>query len=204
VRAFVAAPAAGAPRARPVTVLLHGLCDRPDWECAPFASLTSERGWLVCPAAEDRCGYGARWRLTGHADRDVVEASVAALAAQRPGEVATSEPRILMGFSLGGIAAVRIAESTPDAYSGLVVIASQVHPDAGALRRNGVRRVVLAAGDFDMTSAPLREDARRLSRAGLPARFVSLGQFGHGFPPDIEDRMREPLAWVAAEDELQR
>jgi hypothetical protein len=40
-------------------------------------------------------------------------------------------------------------------------------------------------------------DARLLERAGIPTRFVSLGSFGHGYPADMEERMREPMAWVA-------
>ena len=48
-----------------------------------------------------------------------------------------------------------------------------------------------------MTSKPLQDDARLLDRAGIPTRFVSLGRFGHGYPADMEARMREPMAWVA-------
>jgi hypothetical protein len=49
-----------------------------------------------------------------------------------------------------------------------------------------------------MTSAPLQEDARNLASQGVPTRFVSLGRYGHGYPPDMEERMREPMTWVAA------
>jgi predicted esterase len=198
-RAFVVPPRGGAPPARPVTVLLHGLGGHPESACAPFVAPVTERGWLVCPAGEDPSGAGLRWRTTDD-DRDVVEATLRALATRRPGEVDEAAPKVLVGFSLGGIAALRIAESAPGGYAGLVVIASQIHPDADALIRRGVRRVVLAAGDLDMTSAPLRADAVRLARSGLQARFVSLGRFGHGYPPDMEATMREPMAWVAADD----
>jgi hypothetical protein len=56
--------------------------------------------------------------------------------------------------------------------------------------------VVLAAGDLDMTSAPLQKDAQTLEAQGVPTRFVSLGHYGHGYPPDMEQRMREPMQWV--------
>jgi predicted esterase len=111
--------------------------------------------------------------------------------------VDASASRVLVGFSLGGIAAVQIAQGSSGLYEGLVVVASQVHPDAGLLEKAGVKRVVLAAGDLDMTSAPLQEDARRLAAQGLPTRFVSLGHFGHGYPADMEARMHEPMEWVA-------
>jgi hypothetical protein len=49
-----------------------------------------------------------------------------------------------------------------------------------------------------MTSAPLQEDARLLAAQGVATRFVSLGRFGHGYPADMEQRMREPMQWVGA------
>jgi predicted esterase len=160
--------------------------------------VSTSRGWLVCPRGEDACGGGTRWRLRGPDDAQLVEASVSAVAREHAGEVDQTAPRVLVGFSLGGIAAVQIAQAaSKGTYAGLVVIASQVHPDAAQLKRAGVQRVVLAAGDLDMTSAPLQQDARALAQQGVPTRFVSLGKFGHGYPADMEEKMREPMQWVA-------
>jgi predicted esterase len=192
-----AAPKPGAEAARPVTVLLHGMCGHPQSACGPFVDVSTSRGWLVCPRGEDACGGGTRWRLRGPDDAKLVEASVSAVASEHAGEVDVAAPRVLVGFSLGGIAAVQIAQASKGTYAGLVVIASQVHPDAAALRKAGVKRVVLAAGDLDMTSAPLQQDARALASQGMPTRFVSLGKFGHGYPADMQERMREPMTWVA-------
>jgi predicted esterase len=105
-------------------------------------------------------------------------------------------PRVLVGFSLGGIAAVHIAQGSSGTYEGLVVIESLVHPDPALLKRAGVKRIVLAAADLDITSAPLQKDAKTLAAQGLPTLFVSLGQYGHGYPPDIADRMRDAMQWV--------
>ncbi len=198
-KAFVYPPrgADGTEPPRPVTVMLHGMCGHPQSACAPFVDVATSRGWLVCPRGEDACGGGTRWRLNGPADGQLVEGSVRALVRSHDGEVDASAPRVIVGFSLGGIAAVQIAQGTTGTYGGLVVVASQVHPDAAALKKAGVERVVLAAGDLDMTSAPLQEDARRLAAQGVPTRFVSLGHYGHGYPPDMEEKMREPMRWVA-------
>lgn len=196
-KAFVYPPRDPVADARPVTVMLHGMCGHPQSACAPFVDVSTTRGWLVCPRGEDPCGGGTRWRLRGPDDAQLVEASVRATAREHAGHVDASAPRVLVGFSLGGIAAVQIAQGSSNVYEGLVVIASQVHPDAGLLEKAGVRRVVLAAGDLDMTRAPLQEDARKLAAHGMPTRFVSLGHFGHGYPADMEERMREPMEWVA-------
>jgi predicted esterase len=196
-KAFVYPPHTESASPRPVTVLLHGMCGHPQSACAPFVDVSTSRGWLVCPSAEDPCGGGTRWRLNGPDDAQLVEGSVRAVVRGHEGEVDATARRVLVGFSLGGIAAVQIAQGSSGKYAGLVVIASQVHPDAERLRRAGVQRVVLAAGDFDMTSAPLQEDARLLAARGMPTRFVSLGRYGHGYPPDMEQRMREPMQWVA-------
>jgi predicted esterase len=204
-KAFVYPPrgADGTESPRPVTVMLHGMCGHPQSACAPFVDVSTSRGWLVCPRGEDACGGGTRWRLNGPADGQLVEGSVRALVRSHAGEVDASAPRVIVGFSLGGIAAVQIAQGTTGTYAGLVVVASQVHPDAAALKKAGVKRVVLAAGDLDMTSAPLQEDARILAAQGVPTRFVSLGHYGHGYPPDREERMREPMVWVGASDKVE-
>ena len=197
-KAFVYPPSRASESARPVTVLLHGMCGHPQSACGPFVDVSTSRGWLVCPRGEDACGGGTRWRLRGPDDAQLVEASVSAVAREHAGEVDQTAPRVLVGFSLGGIAAVQIAQAaSKGTYAGLVVIASQVHPDAAQLKRAGVQRVVLAAGDLDMTSAPLQQDARALAQQGVPTRFVSLGKFGHGYPADMEEKMREPMQWVA-------
>jgi predicted esterase len=195
--ALVFPPRAPAASPQPVTVFLHGMCGHPQNACAPFVDVSTARGWLVCPRAEDECGTGSKWRIVGKADTQVVEASVDALGKENAGDVEGGSSRILVGFSLGGIAAMQIVERAPaGTYAGLVVIAAQIQPDAGTLKRAGVHRVVFAAGDLDMTSAQLRADARNLDTHGVPARFVSLGRVGHGYPVDMEERMREGMEWV--------
>jgi predicted esterase len=195
-RALVFAPRDGSNSAHRVTVLLHGMCGDPRNACLPFADVTTTRSWLVCPRGEDACGgAGASWRLRGD-DAQLVEASVRSTARQHGGQVDVAAPRVLVGFSLGGIAAVQIAQGSSGTYEGLVVIESLVHPDPALLKRAGVKRVVLAAADLDATSAPLQKDAKTLAAQGLPTLFVSLGAYGHGYPPDIAERMHDAMQWV--------
>jgi predicted esterase len=196
-KALVFPPHAPTSAPMPVTVMLHGMCGHPTSACRPFVDSATSRGWLVCPQAEDPCGGGTRWRVQGGDDARLVEGSVRSLAKDRAGRVDPTAPRVIVGFSLGGTAAVRIAQASEGQYDGLVVIASQVHPEARLLKRAGVKRVVLAAGDLDMTSQPLQDDARALASEGVDTRFVSLGRYGHGFPPDMAALMTEPMTWVS-------
>ena len=84
----------------------------------------------------------------------------------------------------GGIAAVQIAQASTGKYAGLVVIASQVHPDAAQLRNAGVQRVVLAAGRPRHDERPAaagrpRRSPRRACRRGSSAWAGS----ATGIPP---------------------
>lgn len=60
-----------------------------------------------------------------------------------------------------------------------------------------MRRVVLAAGRYDMTRRTLEETARRLDGEGFPVRFVDLGAVGHTFVPARgATGWRDALAWL--------
>ena len=43
--------------------------------------------------------------------------------------------------------------------------------------------------------------AKELAAHGLATRFVSLGHVGHGYPADMQERMREPMQWVASDED---
>ncbi len=183
-------------RAQPVTVFLHGMCDVPQNECPWIAPAATEHGWLVCPRASLACqGGGAAWSFT-HAGKNV-ESAVERLVAARPGQVDT-EGRTLMGFSLGGSVAMNLAQAGDGRWAHLVVIAAKVTADKRRLDHAGVRSVVFAAGDYDMTHGSLLGATRRLDRAGFPALFVSLGKVGHTFPADMDEKMHAALGFPDA------
>lgn len=177
--------------ARPrVTIMLHGMCDIPQNECPSFAASTSS-DWLVCPRASLECnGGGATW---GWGDRVARVESATGRALQ--GQGATGR-RTLIGFSLGATTALEVAQQGSERYDALVLIAARVYPDARKLKARGVKRVLLAAGDFDSTMTHLRTEAVRLERAGLDARFMSLGRVGHQFALDMRSWLDEALAWA--------
>ena len=56
--------------------------------------------------------------------------------------------------------------------------------------------IALVAGDFDMMNAHMQRAANCVVRAGMPARFVSLGRVGYWFPRDVTARMNFILDWL--------
>jgi predicted esterase len=194
VLAYPAKRASDAPRA-PV-VMLHGMCDEPEWECPHFASSTTAHGFLVCPRANLRCdGGGSIWSGDKRFEASI-EASIARVAAEYPDHVDASAGRTLIGFSLGAIRAVELANRGGGRWRSVIAIGAKVHPNAKRLREAGVERIVLAAGDHDMMKWHMVGEARKLARAGFPVAFMSLGPVGHTFPRDLGTRMQRALAWA--------
>lgn len=179
---------------QPIAVMLHGMCDVPQNECPWFAPAVTPHAWLVCPRARIHCrGGGAQWSALR---ARTVNAAVRRLEAARSGQVDGAHAGTLIGFSQGAYAALLIAESQPRRWSRLLLIAAPVWPSARNLRRHGIERMLLAAGDYDRTHRPMHVEAERLARHGYPARFMSLGKVGHTFPRDMKQRMADAVSWL--------
>lgn len=177
--------------ARGVTVYLHGLCGGPWRGCGALRDAATSQGWLLCPTAPGDCAWGGpSWSAPPRA-RDATLSR--ALRAAGPADGA----RVLVGFSQGAFTALDIARRSPGRWSALALIGADVRVDASALRRAGVRRVLLAAGRFDGASRAMRATAARLAGEGFDARFLSLGDVGH--TPSAHPASAgwyEPLAWL--------
>jgi len=187
----------GAPA--PVTVMLHGMCNAPEWECPYFADAVQNTSWLICPRASIRCdGGGAIWSWKNKAE--TVEAAVARVRARYPGSLDETTGRTLMGFSLGAIAGMDLAHFGAGRWSSVILIGAKVRPNAALLRRSGVKRLLMVAGEYDMMRSDMFQQTRRLRRQGFRSAFFSLGKIGHAFPSDMNDRVARALAWVHGDD----
>jgi predicted esterase len=179
-------------RPHPVTVMLHGMCDVPENECPYFSGVATKTSWLVCPRATLSCaGGGAIWPASRRTE--LVEAAIARVAAEHPGEVDTERERTLIGFSLGAFVAMDLANRAPSRWSRVLLLAAKVTPEPRALGR-GSSRFVFAAGDLDLSSAHMQRTARRLSADGIDATFLSLGRVGHRFADDMEGWLERAYA----------
>jgi predicted esterase len=197
----VVPPAARAKASGSVTTFLHGACMSAEETCARMDPITEDDAWLVCPAGNASCGGDAvDWTGDGEEKAAHLDESVGAALAQLD-LPASAEGRsdVLVGFSRGAFVARDVAYARPGRYRGLVLIGAALVPDAEVLHKNGVRRVVLAAGDYDGARRTMVQALAKLCAAGVPTRFVGLGPVWHALPKDSPTRLRDALAWVRAE-----
>jgi predicted esterase len=186
-------------QARPITVMLHGMCNAPERECPYFADAVRRRSWLICPRASLRCeGGGAIWSYKRRAQ--TVERAVARVKDHYPGLLDDGGGRVLMGFSLGAITGMHLAHSAGGKWRSVILIGAKVHPDAELLQRQGVRRLLMVAGDYDMMKPHMLRESRRLQRRGMHSAFLSLGRVGHTFPENMNALMSHALAWAYGDD----
>lgn len=188
----------GAPR--PAVVMLHGMWSSPEETCPAFAPAIPPDVFFVCPRGNAPMSDGSpgkMWSGSYATALPNVRAALDAASALAPGKL-DARGGTLAGYSNGAWFAADIALHEPQRWTGLVLLSMQLDLDAARLRAAGIARVVLAAGDRDLASGSMRALAASLDRAGLPARFVSLGPGGHELPADVAERLREPVAWVRA------
>jgi predicted esterase len=189
----------------PLVVMLHATCMKPAAVCDGFGSAGRDMGWLVCPSGNGTCAGEPDWEGSGRAKAAFLEKAIARVEERVGPYVDHAQPGVLIGWSRGAFAARDIVVARKDLvgkhFTGLVLIAAQVAPDAATLRAAGIKRVVMAAGDYDLSRPMMTGATLALKRAGMPARFVSLGRIGHVWPTNFETTMREPIAWAGESDD---
>lgn len=182
----------------PVLTMLHGMGMSPAGTCARVAGVRALGFELFCPAGNVDYGDGtADWAGEGEQKARHIDGALAAAVIEPSAEGGD----VLMGFSRGAFVARDVAYARKDRWRGLVLIGAALTPDAELLRANGIRRVVLASGDFDGAKKTMVAARSKLCAAGMPTRFVSLGPVWHALPPDSITRMKEALTWAGGEGE---
>jgi hypothetical protein len=68
-----------------------------------------------------------------------------------------------------------------------------VRPDPRLLQKAGVKRVIMASGDRDMMRGHMMNEVEKLKRAGMPAVFLSTGDYGHGYTPYMNEMLEKAL-----------
>ena len=174
-------------------VYLHGIHGLPANGCPWLRSGASELGWLVCPEANAQLSNGTfSWGGTVASQRVVVARAEQAAVANGADPAAAN---VLVGFSQGAYVALDLVHARLGRYRGLVLIGADVTPSRAMLEASGVSRIVLAAGDLDGASAPMKRATERLVREGMDARFVSLGPIGHSYETTEKEALRDAIVW---------
>jgi predicted esterase len=187
--------AAQTPGKHRVTVLLHGMCGEPQNACRHFAPQVTAYEHLICPRASRRCdGGGSTWPQGGFEQE--IEQAVQRAEAALDGMVDESQGRTLIGYSLGAYRALELAQHGAGKYPRVMLIGARILANQKQLRANGVERLLLSAGAWDMTHDPMRRETERLVRTGFRTRFLGLGPVGHAFTPSLQEYLPEALRWL--------
>jgi predicted esterase len=184
------------PEPSPLVVMLHGMCCDPAPTCDFWSPAGREGSFLVCPEGNASCGGAASWEGPIEAKAAALDQSLAAVDAAFGAHIAHAKGDILMGFSRGAFVARDVVYARPGRFKGLILIGALMRPDAARFKAAGIRRVVMAAGEYDMARPAMQRAAAELTANGLPARYVSLGRIGHALPDNMEEIMRGALRWV--------
>jgi pimeloyl-ACP methyl ester carboxylesterase len=199
---FVVMPTTAVRPAR-LVVMIHGACTGPSYVCGAWASAASEVGLLVCPTGNATCGPEGTGPPTWEGPFSGIDSDVelALAAARRKVSVPTTrEDSVLVGYSRGGYAAVTIAKRHPGRWPRLIVNEADVDVSATMLRKAGVRSVAFVAGELGTQIAGERRTVDALVADGYPARLWEMPKVGHPYSPNIDQIMREALAFVLQSD----
>lgn len=176
---------------------LHGVCNPPGYACGYWVQAAADRGFLVCPEGNSRCGPNGppTWDQPFPKFDTDLERAVAEIEKQYPGEI-SREGAVLTGFSLGAYAAAHIARAHPGRWPHLVLTEANVALDAKDLRKAGVLAVAMIAGERGSQAAGAKATVAKLTREGFPARYWSMKDAGHHYSADIDEIMAEAIDFV--------
>ena len=202
----VAALPVGTTRPRPIVVALHGIGDRPEWQCAAWSAVLGGRAFIVCPrgapGAQATAADPSLTYASAEALRFETAAAVEALRAAYPA-YADAGAVLYTGFSLGAVHGVPCMVHDPATYP-LAILTEGGHdgwtPDAAAsFGASGGRRILFLCGTESCAVAATRAQAR-LVAAGVEARLRHVRWLGHVYGASIFHPSAADIAWVLAAD----
>ena len=197
----------GTTRPRPIVVALHGLWDRPEWQCGAWNAVIHGRAFVLCPRGiPSKQATPDDPRLTyTHAEAMAVEVddAIAALRSAYPAYVDPG-PIVYAGFSLGAIYGVPTVAAAPAKFPRVILVEggheAWTPERARAFAKHGGERIVFLCGSDDCPVAAGRA-IRRLATAGMTdVRIHTLKGAGHTYGGSLFDEARADIEWAIADD----
>lgn len=200
--AFYFRPAGGR-GLKPVLVYLHGRGGNPELDCAKWAPVAKDFGWILCPSGpEDRGGGFRAWANNWIAAKNVVDASLAALR-EKFGRRVQLRGNTLIGFSEGAFVAMNIGVREPEVYNRWLILAANDGYWGGEgqteLEKQNARikRVYLLTGEQDGVVDNTRRVFDILDQAGVHVIMRTPEWLAHETPVDRMRRLYiRPLRWL--------
>jgi predicted esterase len=184
-------------KAKPMVMMLHGMCGMPTRTCSYIDKAGTKHGWLVCPKAQAQCpsGGGSIWFGDTKHTTKTIDETLSVLQTTYPHQIDNNHS-ILVGFSQGAYVASLEAMSGKHSWKGVILLASSVNLSPTKLREAGIQRVLLAAGDLDQTARSMKTTTRYLQKNGIEATYWSLGNIGHTFPKNFNAWLSRAIEWA--------
>ena len=193
----------GATEPRPVVIALHGIADRPEWQCGTWRGISDGHPFVLCPrgipsgGGQDAFTYPDLERT----ERELRRALTALKA--RFGDHVASGGVVLAGYSLGATRAAAIARREPSFFANVVFVEggheTWTASHAAVFQEGGGKSVLFVCAQPRCVEAA-NVKRQITERAGLRARLVDAGPLGHVFDGRVAQAVKEAWPWLVAED----
>ncbi len=179
---------------------LHGQCGGPSYACGTWLDAGAERGFMVCPTGNEHCtspmGPPSWDESFALMDQDL---ELAIKIAQKKTDGGfTRDDEVLTGFSRGGWAAIELVRMHPGRWPYLILIEADVTINKAYLEASKVRSVAMIAGEWGTELPGEKKSVEAMKAAGYPAELFIMPKTAHLYSTNIDDVMRQALAFVLA------
>jgi predicted esterase len=173
-------------------VFLHGMCGHGQGYVQAFANAAAEHGTVIALSGEIACGDDRAFRKWS-GDIESIDARVRVAFAAAGMPLAEDDALVVIGLSQGALRAESLVERFPNRYTRAIFIGAPRAPAPARVR--SLRAAVIMAGEHEGTW-PMKEGAKALARAQVPATFIMIPGAHHAELLEGERVMGEALDFV--------